>query len=319
MRPRAVAVRVVLLVAVTTTALAPVAAPASAGGTPGPARNGATAYGSALPKPAKRPVATRLALTPRQVVAATTLPRISFRVRQRGVRTVRARIAVLRRPGNEKLTGIAVGWVRTGRTIKVRWPRGIALSPGRYIVRLHASDSRGHSLRRNKQWPGRAVIVVSRPPAPAIPIPAPAVSPGGRGVFPVAGAFDFGGPDARFGAGRAGHVHEGQDITAASGTPVVAPFAGTISSTSFQASGAGEYIVLDGAHGRDYFFAHCLRGSTAVRERAAVARGQVLCAVGATGTASGPHLHFEIWIAGWRVAGGRPIDPLGELRAWAGR
>ena len=151
-------------------------------------------------------------------------------------------------------------------------------------------------------------------------MPAPAPSPGGRAVFPVVGPFDFGGAGARFGAPRVGHVHEGHDIGAAAGTPVVAPSAGTITSTSFQARGAGEYVVLDAVDGRDYFFAHCLRGSTAVAAGAAVAAGQALCQVGATGTTSGAtHLHFEIWQVGWRVPGGFPIDPLPELRAWAGR
>ena len=89
---------------------------------------------------------------------------------------------------------------------------------------------------------------------------------------------------------------------AAAGTPVVAPYAGTISRTSFQSAGAGEYVVLDAADGRDYFFAHCLRRSTVVPEGAAVGAGQGLCQVGATGTTSGaPHLHFEIWHLGWRV------------------
>lgn len=318
MRPRVLTGRVVLLVAVAMTALASTA-PASAGGTPGPARNGGTAYGSALPKPDKRPVATRLRLKPRRVVAASALPQISFRVRQRGVKRVKARIAVLSLPGNRKLTSIALGWVRTGRTVSVRWPRGVALRAGRYLVRLHASDVRGHTLRRSAKRPGRAVIVVSRRPAPPTPPGPSAISPGGRGIFPVAGAFDFGGAEARFGAGRAGRTHEGQDVTAASGTPVVAPYAGLISSTSYQAGGAGEYVVLDGVDGRDYFFAHCVRGSTVVRQRQMVARGQPLCGVGASGAASGPHLHFEIWNVGWRVRGGYPIDPLPELRAWAGR
>ena len=105
---------------------------------------------------------------------------------------------------------------------------------------------------------------------------------------------------------------------AAAGTPVVAPYAGVIASTSFQAEGAGEYVVLDGADGRDYFFAHCIRGSTAVAERAVVAAGAPLCQVGTTGGSSGPHLHFEIWVVGWRIEGGYPIDPLPELRAWSG-
>ncbi|MGH2841456.1 MAG: M23 family metallopeptidase, partial [Solirubrobacteraceae bacterium] len=152
---------------------------------------------------------------------------------------------------------------------------------------------------------------VHAPPQP------PAVVPARAGVFPVAGRYDLGGPGSRFGAAREGHVHQGQDIAAASGTPVVAPLAGRVSRTSYQAEGAGEYIVLDAVDGRDYFFAHCIRRSTAVQEGGLVLPGGRLCAVGNTGATSGPHLHFEIWNIGWRVPGGYPIDPLPDLLAWA--
>jgi murein DD-endopeptidase MepM/ murein hydrolase activator NlpD len=279
-------------------------------------------------------VVSRLTISPREVVAGTGLPQIRFRVRERGINRVRARVVVVRLPGSRPVARITVGWVKPGRRVAVRWPAGVKLRAGRYVVRLHAKDSRGHTLARNAHSPGRARLVVHRAakvppvvgpapvapvaPAPVVPFPAPAPSPAGPGVFPVAGPFSFGGVDARFGAGRPGHIHEGQDILAASGVPVVAPYAGVISSTSYQASGAGEYVVLDAVDGRDYFFAHCIRGSTAVVERATVAAGQQLCQVGSTGTASGTHLHFEIWNVGWRLPGGFPVDPLPELRTWAG-
>jgi murein DD-endopeptidase MepM/ murein hydrolase activator NlpD len=299
-------------------------ASAPAGAATRPSSSGGARYGDDVPRPAVRPVASRLTVSPRAVVARGSLPTLRFRVRQRGIERVQARIVVLRLPRNAPVARISLGWVRTDRQIVVRWPAGTVLRAGHYLVRLHAEDSRGHALQRTARHPGRARLVVrgvrAAPPAvtpPSTALPAPTTSPAGRGVFPVAGAFTFGGADGRFGAGRPGHIHQGQDIVAAAGTPVVAPFGGTISSTSFQAAGAGEYIVLDAVDGRDYFFAHCIRGSTVVAAGATVAAGAPLCQVGATGDATGPHLHFEIWMVGWRVPGGYPIDPLPELRAWA--
>ncbi len=307
-------------IATATLVLAP-SAPAAAGGTPAPLRSGGAAFGSPLPRPAVNPVARRLVASPREITAGDGSPAVRVRVRQRGVARVRARLVVLRLPNNRPVAKVRLGWLTTNRSVTVRLPRSLELRTGRYLVRLHVTDPRGHVLRRSRTYPGRARIVVRRPkPAPVAPTPAlPAPSPAGHGVFPVAGAFDLGGPDARFGAGRTGHTHEGQDIMAAAGTPIVAPYAGTIADTDFQSGGAGEYVVLDGADGRDYFFAHCLRRSTVIAQNAVVVAGQPLCRVGATGTTSGaPHLHFEIWQVGWRMKGGAPIDPLPELRAWAG-
>ncbi len=308
--------------------------PAAGGAAPAP-RSGGAAFGASLPVPDKRPIASRLTAAPRELTDGDAAPIVRLRVRQRGVTNVRARIVVVRLPGNRPVARKVLGRVRTGRLVTVRLPSKLDLRTGRYMVRLHVTDPRGRTLRRSGAHPGRAQIVVRRPkraPQPApVPLPGapgapsalapdPAPSAGGPGVFPVAGRFDFGGAGARFGAGRPGHIHEGQDILAAAGTPVVAPYAGTVSSTRYQAAGAGEYVVLDAADGRDYFFAHCLRRSTVVAEGAAVGAGQTLCQVGATGTTSGAnHLHFEIWQGGWRAPGSAPIDPLPELRAWAGR
>jgi murein DD-endopeptidase MepM/ murein hydrolase activator NlpD len=323
MRPHAVAALVVLAAVL---ALAPVAA--AAGGAPAPLHSGGAAYGSALPRPDARPVASRLSVAPRETVAGAALPEIRVRLRQRGISRVRARVVVVRLPGSRPVARISLGWVKPGSRVKAAWPAGVRLRAGRYVVRVHAKDPRGRTLARSARSPGRARLVVHRapvaPPAPAaapapvVPFPAAGPSPGGKGVFPVAGAFDFGGVTGRFGATRTGHIHEGQDILAASGVPVVAPYAGVVSSTRYQAHGAGEYVVLDAIDGRDYFFAHCTRGSTAVAEGAAVGAGQPLCTVGTTGDSEGPHLHFEIWTVGWRIAGGAPIDPLPELRTWAG-
>jgi murein DD-endopeptidase MepM/ murein hydrolase activator NlpD len=151
----------------------------------------------------------------------------------------------------------------------------------------------------------------------ATPKPAPVPAPASDHVFPVRGPFSFGGKDSRFGAGRRGHVHQGQDMSAPLGTPVVAPWASTVEAVKFQAGGAGYYVVLDGdGEDRDYVFMHLRQGSILVERGDAVAKGQQIAEVGSTGSSSGPHLHFEIWIAGGWYTGGRPTDPLPFLQAW---
>jgi murein DD-endopeptidase MepM/ murein hydrolase activator NlpD len=133
--------------------------------------------------------------------------------------------------------------------------------------------------------------------------------------FPLAGPFSYGGADARFGAPRPGHRHQGQDLSAAAGTPVVAPRGGLVRAVRYQARGAGRYVVLHGAgEDRDYVFMH-LR-SVEVRQGDHVRTGQGLGEVGSTGASSGPHLHFEVWVAGGWYGGGHPIDPLPLLRQW---
>ena len=133
--------------------------------------------------------------------------------------------------------------------------------------------------------------------------------------FPIAGAFDWGGSDARFGAKRPGHRHQGQDLPAASGTPVVAPYRGVVTAVQYQAKGAGRYVVIDGED-YDYVFMHLRTGSIGVREGERVRTGQAIGEVGSTGESSGPHLHFELWLGAW-YDGGHPIDPLPLLQQWA--
>jgi len=323
-RPNASLGPAALVVAFLLAAASPAPAPAAS---IEPRASGGASFDPSVPAPAKRPLASQLSASPRETVAGDALPGLRFRIRQRGVDRVQARIVVVRLPRNAAIARIPLGWVKTGTSYKAPWPAGTRLPAGRYVVRLHVKDSRGRTLRRTARSPGRTRVTVrgrKAPPPPFVPAPATALpastpSPAGPGVFPVAGAYTLGSSDSSFGAGRRGHIHQGHDISAAAGTPVVAPYAGSIASVDYQARGAGEYVVLDAVDGRDYFFAHCVRRSTTVAAGAAVAAGAPLCRVGRTGGVGGAHLHFEIWMVGWRVAGGFPVDPLPELLAWARR
>ena len=166
--------------------------------------------------------------------------------------------------------------------------------------------------------PRRATPPKPKPkPKPVKPAPVKRTPAATGHYFPIAGAFSWGGPGGRFGTPRSGHSHQGQDLTAAEGTPVVAPFSGTVQTVAYQASGAGHYVVLDGTgEDRDYVFMHLRSGSVAVIEGQRVRGGARIGEVGNTGRSFGAHLHFEIWTgAGW-YSGGQPIDPLPLLRAW---
>jgi murein DD-endopeptidase MepM/ murein hydrolase activator NlpD len=285
---------------------------------------GGAEYGMAL-KQARPPRATRFSVSPGTVTVGGSPPSIALRIDAGDGGRVRARVVFWPARGSGgAILRISLGRVRVGRTLRVHWPKGRTLQPGRYVVRVHATDTAGHPLERRKRTPGRAALTVRAKPKPKPkPVPvAPAIIPlapptVASGVFPVQGPHAY---TDLFDAQRSGYRHQGVDISASQGTPVLSPTAGTIRFTDYQASAAGEYVVERLADGRDVFFAHCVRGSTTVRPGDAVAAGAPVCRVGATGRASGPHLHFELWPAGWRdVAGTSPVDPLAQLKAWDGQ
>ena len=86
-----------------------------------------------------------------------------------------------------------------------------------------------------------------------------------------------------------GRLHIGVDLSAPVGTPVVAPVDGTV---SFSADGAGgNTFIMTGTDGNFYYGAHLSRQGP---NSGAVKAGAVIGAVGQTGNASVPHLHFEI-------------------------
>lgn len=134
-------------------------------------------------------------------------------------------------------------------------------------------------------------------------------------AFPILGAHEYGLSAGRFGAGRSGHTHQGQDTMAACGTPLIAARGGIVQYAGYQGA-AGNYLVIDGKGTTyDFMYAH-LAEPTPLQAGETVRTGQPIGLVGDTGDASGCHLHFEMWGApGW-YEGGSPIDPLGYLQKW---
>jgi murein DD-endopeptidase MepM/ murein hydrolase activator NlpD len=136
-----------------------------------------------------------------------------------------------------------------------------------------------------------------------------------RFAFPILGPHEYGMGAGRFGAGRGGRTHEGQDTMAACGTPLVAARGGVVQYSGYQ-SLAGNYIVIDGRGSPlDFMYAHLAEPSP-LQAGETVRTGQPIGVVGETGDATACHLHFEIWSApGW-YEGGSPLDPLPYLEEW---
>jgi murein DD-endopeptidase MepM/ murein hydrolase activator NlpD len=129
-------------------------------------------------------------------------------------------------------------------------------------------------------------------------------------VFPVPGPHTYG---AGFGAPRSGHSHQGQDIFAACGSPLVSVSRARVKYVSFQKA-AGNYVVLRFKKlKQDYFYAHL--ATSMVTKGQVVLPGQQVGTVGETGNARGCHLHFELWAGKW-YRGGRPINPTPHLQRW---
>jgi murein DD-endopeptidase MepM/ murein hydrolase activator NlpD len=129
------------------------------------------------------------------------------------------------------------------------------------------------------------------------------------GVFPIRGKHSYG---DGLGAGRG---HEGQDLLAKCGKPVVAAEPGRVQRNKFH-SAAGNYVVIDGKGKiEDMAYMHLKhRSPLSVGEK--VAAGDVIGRVGDTGDATACHLHFEIWSnPGW-YEGGSPVDPAPSLHRW---
>jgi murein DD-endopeptidase MepM/ murein hydrolase activator NlpD len=121
------------------------------------------------------------------------------------------------------------------------------------------------------------------------PASGPITSPFGMRVHPGTGAFK---------------MHTGIDIGAPMGATITAAASGRVIFAGVE-SGYGNTIIVDHGGQTSTLYAHC--SQIFVGNNQDVQRGQAIGAVGATGDATGPHLHFEIRING--VA----VDPTSRL------
>lgn len=126
---------------------------------------------------------------------------------------------------------------------------------------------------------------------------------GGRLLWPVRGSYSI---SQYFHAG-----HPAIDIAAHSGTPVVAVAAGTVIYAGWKTTGGGVGggIVVWISHGGGLYTTYNHLSSEVVSVGQRVSAGQRIGAVGMTGAATGPHLHFEVWVTlpwgNWTTSGAR--------------
>jgi lipoprotein NlpD len=169
-----------------------------------------------------------------------------------------------------------------------------------------------NGLRRNDILaPGRPVFIFggkvlapSDAGAPAIVAPAPGqptAPTAATGPAPLRWPMKAPRLTSRFGT-RWGRPHEGIDMAAPIGTPVLAAAGGTVIYAGDQVRGYGNMVVVKHANGLVTVYAH--NSVLLVATGAAVTAGQEIARVGDTGRSTAPHLHFEV------RRGDSPQDPL---------
>jgi len=114
-------------------------------------------------------------------------------------------------------------------------------------------------------------------------------------IWPTRGLVtsDFGVRESLFHGGSS--MHQGMDIAAPTGTMIRAGADGIVTFASWE-SGYGNLVTISHGYGLASKYGHC--SSLLIKEGQTVRRGQVIAAVGATGQATGPHLHYEILVHG---------------------
>ncbi|HZO93784.1 MAG TPA: peptidoglycan DD-metalloendopeptidase family protein [Candidatus Baltobacteraceae bacterium] len=99
-------------------------------------------------------------------------------------------------------------------------------------------------------------------------------------------------------------LHAGIDIGVPTGTTVAAAAAGTVIVAGYEGD-CGNMVAIDHGGGLSTMYCHLSQIFVGVKQQ--VQRGQAIGAAGATGDATGPHVHFQVML------NGKPVDPMGYL------
>ena len=201
--------------------------------------------------------------------------------------------------------GLGLGDQTMTETIDVELARELSKAGG-----IGLADVLGRSMMR--ATPGMAALAQpasTGTESPSVPVAfstsTTAVSAAEPMRLPLAGAQSSGfgwRADPFHGTRR---FHSGMDLKAAYGTEVPAAAAGTVSFAGAQ-GGYGLSVVVDHANGTQTRYAHL--SSLSVKAGEEVASGSFVGRVGSTGRSTGPHLHFEVLVAG------RAVDPAQAAR-----
>jgi murein DD-endopeptidase MepM/ murein hydrolase activator NlpD len=139
------------------------------------------------------------------------------------------------------------------------------------------------------------------PAAPAVRAPAPITD--GAWIWPVqVPILEY----SEFGPRpEMGDFHTGLDMAADEGSPVVAAHSGRVVTVRWNHPSYGNYVLIDHGNGVQTRYAHA--EDLYVTEGQQVSKGTVIMAMGHTGRATGPHLHFEV------IVNGTPVNPRSYL------
>ena len=169
------------------------------------------------------------------------------------------------------------------------------------LKRLLAAERAARAATAAQHSTGRPVQAASAPPISL---------PGGSHIFPVAGPTQF--TDDWLYPRPGGRYHEGIDLFAERGTPLVAVADGTVYRVGWNTLGGWRFWLRD-TGGTTYYYAHLESFAPAAQEGASVSAGTVLGYMGDSGSArgTGVHLHFEI-----HPGGGAPVRPWPYVTSW---